>query len=83
MLDAVKGESGRRWPTSADRLAGDGQTFDEVYAALAALQNPYRNATMHLDHKYTDDESKHIFDLVGGLMRRVASRCDEMGDPKA
>ena len=83
MLDAVKAELGRRWPTSTDRLTGDGQTFEEVHAALAALQNPYRNATMHLDQKYTDDESKHIFDMVGGLMKRVASRCDEMGEPKA
>ena len=30
---------------------GDGQTFDEMYATLAAMQNPWRNATMHLDQK--------------------------------
>jgi hypothetical protein len=29
----------RRWPLF----------FAEAYAALAAIQNPYRNATMHLD----------------------------------
>lgn len=83
MLGAIKGEIDRRWPTSSDRMTGDGQTFDEVHAALAAMQNPWRNATMHLDQKYTEDEAKHIFDVVGGLLRRVASRCDEDGNPKA
>lgn len=41
------------------------------------------NATMHLDQKYTNEEATHIFDLVGGLMKRIASRCDEIGEPKA
>jgi hypothetical protein len=83
MLGLVKREIERRWPTGTDRLTGDGQTFDELHAALAAMQNPWRNATMHLDKKYTEEEAEHIFDVVGGLMRRVASRCDEDGEPKA
>jgi hypothetical protein len=82
MLSSIRGEIDGRWPASTDRLTGDGQTFEVVYAALAAMQNPWRNATMHLDHKYTEEEAKHIFDVVGGLMRRVASRCDEDGNPK-
>ena len=83
MLGAVKGEIDRRWPTNSDRMTGDGQAFDEVHAALAAIQNPWRNATMHLDQKYTEEEVKHIFDIVCGLMKKVASRCDEDGEPKA
>ena len=83
VLDKVKVEVDRRWPTSTARLTGDGRIFGELYAALAALQNPYRNATMHMDEKYTEEEAKYVFDVVGGLMRRVASRCDEMGEPKA
>lgn len=82
MLSSIEGSIDRRWPTSTNRLTGDGQTFEEVYAALAAMQNPWRNATMHLDQKYTEEEAKHIFDVVGGLMRRVAFRCDEDGNPK-
>jgi hypothetical protein len=46
------------------------------------MQNPYRNATMHLDQKYTEEEAKHIFEIVKGSMRKLASRCDENGDPK-
>ena len=82
MLDLVKQALLRHWPTSSDRLYGDGQIFDELYASLASIQNPWRNATMHLDQKYTGEEAKDIFYTVGGLMKRVASRCDEEGEPK-
>ena len=64
-------------------MNGDGRIFDEIYASLAAIQNPYRNATMHLDQKYTTDEAKHIFDIAGGLMKKIASRMDENGQPLA
>ena len=83
MLGTIKAELDRRWPTSSDRLAGDGQIFEEAYAALAAMNNPWRNATMHLDHKYTEEEARHVFDVVRGFMQRLASRCDEEGNPQA
>jgi hypothetical protein len=82
MLRLVKGKLDTRWPTSTDRLSGDGQTFDEIYASLAGMQNPYRNATMHLDKVYTEEDARHIFEVVRGIMSRVAARCDEDGDPK-
>jgi hypothetical protein len=83
MLNAIKVELDKRWPLSSNKLSGDGRFFEEAYAALAAMQNPYRNATMHLDHKYTEDEAKHIFEIVKGFMRKLAERCDENGNPKA
>jgi hypothetical protein len=83
VLKTVKDEIDHRWPTSTDRMAGDGQLFDASYAALAAMQNPWRNATMHLDQKYTEDEAIHLHEVIRGFMRKVASRCDENGDPKA
>jgi hypothetical protein len=82
-LRLIKTEIDRRWPNSTHRLTGDGQTFDELYGALAGMQNPYRNATMHLDKVYTEEDASHIFEVVRGLMKRVASRCDEDGEPKA
>jgi hypothetical protein len=60
-----------------------GSFFDNAYAALAAMQNPWRNATMHLDQKYTADEADHMFGAVRGFMKKVASRCDEQGQPVA
>ncbi len=81
-LGALKAEMDRRWPPSG-RLSGDGRLFEEWHAVLSSMQNPYRNSTMHLDQKYTDEESRYIFDAVGVLMKKVASRCDEDGQPLA
>lgn len=64
-------------------MTGDGRYFEEAYGALSGIQNPWRNATMHLDQKYTTEEAQHVLDMVGGFMRKLASRCDEMGEPKA
>jgi hypothetical protein len=83
LLAAIKREMDRRWPSSADRVTGDGHTFEVAYAALAGIQNPWRNATMHLDQKYTQEEARGIFDVVGGFMKRLAFRCDENGEPLA
>jgi hypothetical protein len=83
MLEAIKGELDRRWPTTSSKMSGDGRFFEEAYAALAAMQNPYRNATMHLDQIYTEEGARDIFNVVGGFMRKMAARLDENGDPKA
>ena len=82
-LRAIKDDSDTRWPGSSTRMSGDGQFFDQAYAALAAMQNPWRNATMHLDQKYTLEEARSVFDVVKGFMMKLASRMDENGDPKA
>lgn len=83
-LGVIKTEIDKRWPaSSAGRMSGDGQFFDEFYGSLSGMQNPYRNATMHLDHKYTEDEAEQILIVVKGIMRKVASRMDEQGEPKA
>jgi hypothetical protein len=83
MLAAIKGELDRRWPTTNSRMSSDGRFFEEAYAALAAMQNPWRNATMHLDQIFTVEAAHDLFNLVGGFMRRIADRLDENGDPKA
>lgn len=81
MLKKLGAEIERRWPGSSTRLSGDGEFFDTAYAALAAMQNPWRNATMHLSQKYTPDEARHIMDVVKGFMKKLASRMDEDGMP--
>jgi hypothetical protein len=81
MLKALKGKIDERWPGSSMRLTGDGEFFDNAYAALAAMQNPWRNATMHLDQKYTAEEARHIFEVVKGFMSKIANRMDESGRP--
>jgi hypothetical protein len=72
-----------KWPTATSRMHGDGHTFESIYASFDAVKNPWRNATMHVENKYTGEEASHIFAAVRGLMRNLALRMDENGEPKA
>jgi hypothetical protein len=72
-----------RWPASSGRMAGDGKLFDEVLGSLGAMANPYRNSTMHFDSSYSAGEALHIFELVRGVMQKIAARMDENGNPLA
>jgi hypothetical protein len=83
ILSEVKKGIDAKWPTGAGRMSGDGALFESLYASLEAVRNPWRNATMHVENKYTDDEAEHIFVAVRGFMKNLASRCDENGEPKA
>jgi hypothetical protein len=83
ILKAVRAGIDDKWSTVAERAAGDGAIFDDLFASLDAVKNPWRNATMHVERKYTEDEAEHIFIAVKGFMMKLASRCDESGDPKA
>jgi hypothetical protein len=82
VLKGVRERIDAKWPTAATRASGDGQIFDELYASLDAVKNPWRNSTMHPANKYTDEEAEHVFYAVRGFMMKLASRCDENGDPK-
>jgi hypothetical protein len=73
----------KKWPTAADRMTGDGLLFESLHASLDAVKNPWRNEAMHVVGKYTEDEAKHIFVAVEGFMRKLSSRMDEKGEPKA
>lgn len=61
----------------------DEEFFQEVYVTLDAVRNVWRNATMHVDQKYTLEEAQHIFGAVRGFMTKLASRLDEQGLPLA
>lgn len=82
ILRDVKKAMDARWPNAADRQSGDGQTFDSLHASLAAIKAPYRDATMHLEEKYTEEEARYVFEMVRGLMVKIAARMDEKGEPK-
>jgi hypothetical protein len=83
LLRAIKTQLDTRWPPGAARFSGDGEFFESAYATLAALQNPYRNATMHLDAKYTEEEALDVMLAVRRFIKKIADRMDETGDPKA
>lgn len=57
--------------------------FDAVYATLDAVRNAWRNTTMHVENKYTDEEAEHILIAVRSFMMKLAARMDEQGAPLA
>jgi hypothetical protein len=80
-LDAHRGQAPtKQWMAHP---SSDGSFFDEVYVSLDAVRIAWRNATMHVEKKYTDDEAEHVLVAVKGFMMKLVSRCDENGDPKA
>ncbi len=83
MLCAIKGGIENKWPTVSNRTSGDGALFDAIYVSLDAVKNPWRNSTMHVENKYTEDEAEHVFVAVRGFMMKLASRMDEQGLPLA
>jgi hypothetical protein len=80
-LSLLRCEIDKRWAPNLIH-DGDARLFHELHATLAAIQNPWRNATMHLDQKYTMEEAQNIFDMVGAFMKKVARRMDEDGNPR-
>lgn len=72
-----------KWPKKLGRMSDEAKFFDKIIGTFQAMQNPYRNNTMHFDEKYTVEEAEEIFLLVKGVMKRVASRMDENGLPLA
>ena len=83
LMRGIKDGIDAKWPTQNLRLSGDAPVFEGLYASLDAVKNPWRNATMHVENKYTEDEAQHIFYAVRGFMKKLASRMDERGEPKA
>lgn len=83
ILGGIKAGIDAKWPTGSDRISGDGALFEALHASLDAVKNPWRNATMHVENKYTDSEAEMIFLAVKGFMTRLADRCDENGLPLA
>ena len=83
ILRAIKAGIDTKWPNATARMVADATLFESLHASLDAVRNPWRNATMHVESKYTDDEAEHIFIAVKGFMKKLASRCDEEGNPRA
>lgn len=78
ILGSIKDSIGQqKWSNPEEK-----SFFEGAYVSLDAIKNAWRNATMHVENKYTADEAEHIFIAVRGFMRKLASRLDEKGEPK-
>src|SRR5262249_16155953 len=65
---------GRAWP--------ENEYFQDVYASLDAIKDAQRNPTIHVETIHTETEAALIFENTKGLMRKIASKMDEKGDPR-
>ncbi len=83
ILKNIKDAIDSKWLSPSDRMTADAVLFAGLHASLDAVKNPWRNATMHVESKYTNDEAEHIVAAVKGFLMKLASRCDENGNPKA
>jgi hypothetical protein len=77
-LEARNAVNPKRWAQHEDA-----DFFADTYVSLDAVRNVWRNATMHVEKTYTEEEAEHIFGAVRGFMRKLASRVDEQGQPLA
>jgi hypothetical protein len=57
--------------------------FQELHALLDAVKDAWRNGTMHVEDKKTEEEAKVIMITVKAFMQKLASRMDEQGLPLA
>jgi hypothetical protein len=72
-----KRSGGKSWE------GNDKEFFESAYVSLDAVRVAWRNTTMHVENKYTEDEAEHIFVAVRGFMKKLSSRMDEDGKPLA
>jgi hypothetical protein len=61
----------------------DAALFADMYVSLDAIRVAWRNTTMHVENKYTDDEAEHIYVAVRGFMKRLSARMNQNGEPIA
>ena len=82
ILKEIKAKTGPQ-KSMHELMGDDARFFDEIHTALAAIQTTYRNPTMHFDVTYKDKKAFDLFNVVKGLMQKIASRMDEDGQPRA
>ena len=51
--------------------------FAEAVAYLRAVKNAWRNPTMHVDRRYSQEDAERIFQAVQGFMVHLTSRLTE------
>lgn len=81
LLKDIKTEIDRRKSANAWKSSNDEIFFSEVYVSIDAVRNAWRNATMHIQNKYSEEEATNIFNAAKGFMQKLSSRMDEQGLP--
>ena len=78
-LKDIRDERVRR----GDRSWSENDYFQDIYSRLDAIKDAYRDPTIHVETIHTEEEADLIFKNTEALMKKIASRMDENGEPKA
>lgn len=82
ILGKIKEKIDEKWPRNKRLPDSAGAKFEQLYAHLDAVRNPWRNATMHVENTYQPHEALHIVRCAAFFMRRLSELSDENGvDP--
>ncbi len=80
-LDEIESKIRNMHKDAACKLLPDCKEQQEFYAQAAShfgiLKDAWRNYTMHLRGKYTDQEAEDVFVGVRGFMQKLATRLSE------
>lgn len=79
---AFTAEIERRWPKHTGFNDDAYKWLSKANAAIVSLQNPYRNETMHFESRYGPDEVVHLRAMIRGIIRDIAAKIDENGEPR-
>jgi len=80
ILSAIKVKIDELWPSNVRLPNSEGSAFEDLYAHLDAVRNPWRNATMHVETIYAPHEALHIIRCAAFFMTKLASLTDENGN---
>lgn len=79
MLTSIKTAIDAQHPKQLRHPGTEGSKLEAVYVTLDAIKNPWRNATMHVESVYTEEEARHILVCTSHLMDKMAAIFDENG----
>ncbi len=80
MLGEIRKKIDEMHPRSKRLPGTEGAFLEDIYASLDAVKNPWRNATMHVESVYTEEESRHILSCTATLLQKMAGGFDENGN---
>ena len=79
MLNAIRDKMDLEFPKTKRLPGSEGAALEGIYASLDAIKNPWRNATMHVDSIYQEEEARHILTCTALLVDKMAAVFDENG----
>lgn len=79
MLKAIKDAIDAQFPANKRLPKTEGAKLESVYVSIDAIKNPWRNATMHVESVYTEEEARHILTCTMHLMANMSAIFDEAG----